>query len=243
MAQLIALAYVLVAVPYRIGFEKEVGLLSFWFFVDLTIDLYFIIDIYVSFRTAFYTKQGELEYRKQAISRNYIRSWLPLDFVSCLPVNYVTYLPGVNTSGSGYKANKGFRMLRLLRLLKLLRLARFNRIIARYEQEFHSLMNQLKIGKLIFIIVAIGHLLCCGWYWVGTLEHTFHGAGIPGADGEFQARVGWVEKQFGDVRGAPLTECEFCHHKLASMTDQNTQFYDLYKAATGAQMVWRYIGQ
>ena len=35
-----------------------------WFFVDLAIDIYFIVDIFVSFRTAFYNELGELEHNR-----------------------------------------------------------------------------------------------------------------------------------------------------------------------------------
>ena len=37
--------------PYRLGFEDNVELWSAWFFIDLLVDLYFIVDLFVNFRT------------------------------------------------------------------------------------------------------------------------------------------------------------------------------------------------
>ena len=41
-----------IAVPYRIGFDIDVPVGSFGFWVDVLIDLYFATDIFVNFRTA-----------------------------------------------------------------------------------------------------------------------------------------------------------------------------------------------
>jgi hyperpolarization activated cyclic nucleotide-gated potassium channel 2 len=119
----------------------------------LTIDLFFIADVFLSFRTAYYTPQGELEHRTKNIWKNYLKTWFPVDFAACLPVNYVAYLDQDDfrddtayengavdkRAQPGGRANKIIRLIRLLRLLKLLRLARVNRLVQRYEQEFYQL--------------------------------------------------------------------------------------------------------
>ena len=61
-------------------------------------------------------------------------------------------------------------MLRLLRLLKLLRLARFNRLIARYQEEFYTLMTSFRILKIFFTMMIIGHWLCCCWFYIGAYD-------------------------------------------------------------------------
>jgi len=42
-----------IVVPYRIGFDIEVPFGSFGFWLDALIDLYFAVDIFVNFRTAY----------------------------------------------------------------------------------------------------------------------------------------------------------------------------------------------
>lgn len=53
LAQVALLLYVAITVPLRAGFDLEVELASFSFFVDMLIDIYFITDICLNFRTAY----------------------------------------------------------------------------------------------------------------------------------------------------------------------------------------------
>ena len=69
MIQIAFLLYIAVVLPYRIGFDKMVPLWSSWFFFDFVVDTFFIVDVFVSFRTAFYTPTGELEYRASEIGK------------------------------------------------------------------------------------------------------------------------------------------------------------------------------
>eukprot|EP01052_Picozoa_sp_SAG31_P037468 SAG31_NODE_4843_length_2910_cov_2.040911_3_plen_93_part_00 len=90
----------------------------------------------------------------------------------------------------------------MLRLLKLLRIARLNRIFRRYEARLHAILTQLKMAKMILVIMTIGHLMGCFWFLCGTWQST-----AENADGS--KRTGWVEKQFGaGVRSDWVTECE-----------------------------------
>ena len=108
---------------------------------------------------------AQLERKPVSIFKRYLKGWLVVDIVSCLPITYVTAL--VNASGgSGAVSSlprsffacdpwacserllvlqvntKVFKILRLLRLAKLLRLARLKKIIKRYEEEFVSSLAQ-----------------------------------------------------------------------------------------------------
>ena len=161
----------------------------------------------MSFRTAYYTKQGDLEHRGRQILVHYLKGWFAIDFSSCLPVGYIGYFTDQSTAetaainrdwenpAEGEGAGEGpqtkvLRLLRLLRLLKLLRLARVNRIIARYEQEYYALVSSIKILKIILIVFAASHWLCCCWYAIGTIPSQYFGA-----DGN--RLQGWVQRYFG----------------------------------------------
>jgi hypothetical protein len=202
--QIFLLAYVAICVPYRIGFGKEVAWLAApWFWWDLLVDLYFITDLCISFRTAFYDNDGLLQYKTGSIVSHYLKSWFTIDVLSCLPVNYIGYLPSMHANSvesAEMKGNKLVRLLRLLRLLKLLRLARINRLIARYEQEYYALVSSLKIFKVILVVACVGHWLCCCWYAAGAQESAFDGPdGLP--------LQGWVARHFsGDSTASPITE-------------------------------------
>lgn len=83
--QAFLLLYVAVSVPYRICFDDTAPVLGFWFFVDAVLDIYFVVDVFLNFRTAIVTRDGEVVYEHKAVALRYLRSWFPIDFISCLP--------------------------------------------------------------------------------------------------------------------------------------------------------------
>jgi hypothetical protein len=180
MIQIVLLIYVAFSVPYRTGFSDGVKLWSGWFWFDLLVDLYFVSDLVVSFKTAFYNGAGELVVDQKEIRQNYFRSWFIVDISPCFPGNYISYAirclrqrckvaSAFNTLRAQYdryaveengdRSSRMIKLLRMLRLLKLLRLARLNRLVRRYEEEFASLMTTFKLAKLVILIIVVGH-----WY-------------------------------------------------------------------------------
>jgi hypothetical protein len=170
MLQVFFLCFVSYTVPYRAGFGVEIEIFSAWWFLDTTIDLYFIVDLVLNFFTAFYDSNGVREGRPAAIAKAYLQGWFIIDFVSCLPVQYVLLIidSGDNAvnddSGSDLRVIK---TLRLLRLSKMLRLARIKRILAKYEN-LEFVQQYSGMLALMFIIAFAGHLLACFWYMIGV---------------------------------------------------------------------------
>eukprot|EP01048_Picozoa_sp_COSAG05_P006509 COSAG05_NODE_424_length_9929_cov_25.816378_6_plen_845_part_00 len=168
--QITLLSYISVMVPFRIGFDENAIPWEPLFVFDCFVDVYFVVDIYVNFNTCVVTKQGDLQIDRKEIAREYISTWFALDFVSCLPVHYATFLPGMEEGNSDLKANKVIRLLRLARMLKLLRLARINRLMQKYEEIVFKIKNSLKLLRIVFVMVIVGHWMCCLWYLIGSLE-------------------------------------------------------------------------
>lgn len=185
-AQMLLLIYVAFGVPFRLGFGVPVVIWTFWFWFDAAVDIYFVSDVLVSFRTAFYNPRGELEVHPVLIKRNYMRTWFIIDAASCFPGSYISYFYGDDGTGT----SKTIKLLRMFRLLKLLRLARFNRLLQRYEEEFYSLMTTFKLGKLVILMGVIGHWLSCIWFWTGTLDSTFQ-------DAHGNKLIGWTYRELG----------------------------------------------
>ena len=192
LIQMLLLVYVAVAVPYRIGFDHDAKPWEPFFVFDIFVDLYFIIDIALSFRTGVIDKHGELVYMPKRIARSYMRGWFVVDTLGCLPISYIMlFVNGSDSGGSEGKANKVFRILRLFKLLKLLRLARLKRLIARYEEEFYALASGFAMAKIMIAVIWIGHWLACMWYGVGTMEEP--GALKPNGD----PILPWTTHEFG----------------------------------------------
>ncbi|KAH8070479.1 voltage-gated potassium channel [Aureococcus anophagefferens] len=96
--RVVALAYVSLMVPMRLGFDwSAVGV---WCAVETALDLYFFLDIFVNFLTALYRRdEGHIEgleehlspgliIDKRRIARAYLRGWFLVDALACAPVDY-----------------------------------------------------------------------------------------------------------------------------------------------------------
>ena len=57
-------------------------------------DIYFYCDLFLCFRTAYYTPFGVLEINMATIRQKYLKGWFVIDVSSCLPITYVTLLIG-----------------------------------------------------------------------------------------------------------------------------------------------------
>ena len=101
--------------------------------------------------------------------------WFLIDFVSCLPVNYVHFaISSADDGGSPesvegtYRANKAVRLLRLFRLLRLLRLTRLHRILERHEEQLQHYADYLRMARTGLFIVWVTHVVACVWYFAGN---------------------------------------------------------------------------
>eukprot|EP01043_Picozoa_sp_COSAG02_P020850 COSAG02_NODE_1039_length_15040_cov_70.746737_10_plen_428_part_01 len=125
------------------------------FYVDLFVDVFFIADIILNFRTAFYTADGFREGRPKAIAANYLRSWFVVDLLSCLPLGYLEYTA---YSDSNDQNTHLIKTLRLMKMSKMLRVVRIRKIVMRYGQHPNALQS-IRVTLLIFVIVMMTHLL------------------------------------------------------------------------------------
>ena len=137
-----------------------------WLLLQLVVDVYFIIDIFLNFRTSYYTSDGTREDRPDKIAKAYLKGWFTIDFLSCLPLGYVGYFFQDNgtasaaTAGSmavaadGAKGDSTIRLLKVLRLVrlsKMLRLARLERLVGKYGQGAPPQMYTLELGTGIIL--------------------------------------------------------------------------------------------
>ena len=200
-SQVILLLYVLMTVPYRACFQLPTPALwtsEFW--VELVVDVYFIIDIALNFRTAYYdSASGDLEIDQRKVCMNYLTHWFLIDSVSCLPITYIELISAEIDSGGGSLSSdddggtgstfKAFKILRLLRLFKMLRIFRLKAIYLRYREFLDPLLSGMKVFSLTIIIFLCAHVAACLWYLVGTLseeQESPHGTVV---------RSGWIHHE------------------------------------------------
>eukprot|EP01050_Picozoa_sp_SAG11_P038514 SAG11_NODE_15760_length_567_cov_0.997863_1_plen_134_part_10 len=99
-----------------------------------------VCDIIMTFRTAFYTDIGLLNWSQLEISRRYLRGWFAIDFAASLPLQYIELAlqedcapsnqwDDAATAGAKMNCDKGqeqtHRAMRLVRMFRLAKLLRF----------------------------------------------------------------------------------------------------------------------
>ncbi|KXJ25662.1 Potassium voltage-gated channel subfamily H member 8 [Exaiptasia diaphana] len=145
--------YIAIMVPYNVAFSRH-GKARDLIIVDMVIELFFILDIVVHFRTTFVNNTGRIVYEQKAIAVHYLKGWFILDFLAALPFEALYF---INQSW-------GF-LVQLLKCGRLLRLFRVVRKLHRYTEYSTVLLTLL---MLAFAMVA--HWLACVWYVIGLEE-------------------------------------------------------------------------
>lgn len=138
MIQVVALLYVALLVPMRTGFAIELEPLTPEWWLELAVDVYFILDLVLNFMTSFFDHDAVLVRAPREIAVHYAKGWMLIDVISCLPISYITLIIQAakdSTEQGSPPDTKVFKILRLLRLAKLLRLGRLKKIVKRYEEE------------------------------------------------------------------------------------------------------------
>ena len=193
IAQVVALVYVAVLVPVRTGFAEldsmELKPFHFNWFLDAFVDLYFIVDIFVNFRTGYIDADGMIENRPGLIARHYLRTWFTIDIVSCLPVSYVAQ--AMESEKQIPVDPTAVRILRLLKLTKLLRLSRMKSLIRKYEDYIEGIGSFIKLVSACVVVLFTAHLIACLWHLVGGDERDPRGELV----------LGWISQEWPQLAG------------------------------------------
>ena len=81
---LILTTYIAIMVPYNVAFRRNDRKRDLIIF-DTVIELFFIMDIVVHFRTSFVDISGRIIYDQKKIAIHYLKGWFILDFLAALP--------------------------------------------------------------------------------------------------------------------------------------------------------------
>ncbi|XP_071555414.1 voltage-gated delayed rectifier potassium channel KCNH8 isoform X4 [Temnothorax nylanderi] len=153
---LIATFYVAIIVPYNASFINidRPTMVS-----DVVVEVLFIFDIVLNFRTTYVSRKGEVVSNSRSIAVNYVKGWFFVDLVAALPFDFL-YASDVYSGEDSAHSN-----IHLVKLTRLLRLARLLQKMDRYSQYSAVILTML---MLFFILVA--HWLACIWYVIAEKE-------------------------------------------------------------------------
>ena len=164
-----------IQIPMLLAFP-DMEPLADW--VQIALDVIFILDFGLCFRTGFVRADNEIELDQSEIMRNYLKTWFPIDLAACFPLDY--FFSEEETGDSSDSASRA--ALRLLKLPRLLRLGRLLKFLARFKYA-----GAVKILKFVFALVLVAHWVGCAFFFIMGLEHA-------------QGRGTWMEHSVGLVQ-------------------------------------------
>uniref|UniRef100_A0A668ARF9 Potassium voltage-gated channel, subfamily H (eag-related), member 6b n=1 Tax=Myripristis murdjan TaxID=586833 RepID=A0A668ARF9_9TELE len=127
--------------------------------VDLMVDVLFIVDIVINFRTTYVDHNDEVVTQPSRIAKHYIKGWFPIDLFAAIPFDLLVF-----RSGSDEMAT----LIGLLKTARLLRLVRVARKLDRYSE-----YGAAVLFLLMCTFVLIAHWLACIWYAIGFVERPY----------------------------------------------------------------------
>ena len=151
----VCVLYNCLVLPFRIGFgDDEFGPLSI---LELGVDMMFISDIFVNFRTGYFTFDTEedeyiLVLKQPQAAYHYMKTRVFFDLVSSLPVDLLLLFN---------MESKTLLYLRFPRMLRLLRLPRLFRYLNRWEQQIGISRQAFRMAKTLFLLFEFAHFSAC----------------------------------------------------------------------------------
>ena len=120
---LLLVFYTSISVPFQLSFyaftnpENNMA----FFVLDILIDLCFIVDVGVSWRTSYYDREGVLVTDYVLVRKQYLKFWFWIDIFASFPFQYVGDLILI---GSDDTTPAAFKIPSLVKLLRVLRLGK-----------------------------------------------------------------------------------------------------------------------
>ncbi|XP_067207730.1 potassium voltage-gated channel subfamily H member 6 isoform X8 [Linepithema humile] len=143
--------------------------------IDLIVDVTFIVDIIINFRTTFVNSNDEVVSHPGKIAVHYLKGWFIIDLVAAIPFDLL--LVGSDTDELGLDKDETTTLIGLLKTARLLRLVRVARKIDRYS-EYGAAVLLL----LMATFALIAHWMACIWYAIGNAERP-----------TLKSKVGWLD--------------------------------------------------
>ncbi|TRY86460.1 hypothetical protein DNTS_025545 [Danionella cerebrum] len=130
--------------------------------VDLIVDIMFIIDIIINFRTTYVNANDEVVSHPLRIAVHYFKGWFLIDMVAAIPFDLLIYRSGEDV---GAEPTQQTTLIGLLKTARLLRLVRVARKLDRYSE-----YGAAVLFLLMCTFALIAHWLACIWYAIGNVE-------------------------------------------------------------------------
>ncbi|XP_065170166.1 potassium voltage-gated channel subfamily H member 6-like isoform X3 [Atheta coriaria] len=176
---LLLVMYTAIFTPYTAAFQDFVAKSNKAYgedpfeLIDLIVDVTFIVDILINFRTTYVSGTDEVVSHPVRIAVHYLKGWFLIDLVAAIPFDLLIYSSDTDETTT---------LIGLLKTARLLRLVRVARKIDRYS-EYGAAVLLL----LMATFALIAHWLACIWYAIGNAQRPF-------------LKIGWLDILANDTQ-------------------------------------------
>jgi hypothetical protein len=123
--------------------------------IDYMVDILFLVDIILTFRTTFFDAENELVLDKKAIARNYMKWWFPIDLVAWFPFELIGLLyPNAN---GVHVLDPRYKVVRLIRFSKILK-----------QINVHD--NVVRVSQMLLLFLVFAHVVGSLWWSIGAAD-------------------------------------------------------------------------
>ncbi|VDD82326.1 unnamed protein product [Mesocestoides corti] len=158
---LILVIYTVIFTPYMTAFllnyKAAPGHRAILGTVDIMVDIMFVCDIIINFRTTYVNKNDEVVSNPKKIATHYLKGWFVIDVVAAIPFDALFFRS---------QEKQPTALIGLLKSARLLRLINVARKLDRYSEYGTAILVLL---TSVFVLIA--HWLACIWYAIGNAEH------------------------------------------------------------------------
>ena len=138
-----------------------------WFICNLIIDASFLIDLILTFFSAYFDEQKlVLVTDKKTVAKKYLKFWFWLDLLSIIPFDLIL----LKSSKDFGNMAKFTRMGKLYKMIRMLRMVKMIRLLKDRKKIISNLDNMLKVNagyeRLIFFLLGFclfNHTFACLW--------------------------------------------------------------------------------
>ncbi|XP_056913519.1 potassium voltage-gated channel subfamily H member 6-like isoform X2 [Takifugu flavidus] len=155
--------------------------------VDFIVDIMFIVDIVINFRTTYVNSNEEVVTQSSLIAVHYFKGWFLIDMVAAIPFDLLIFRSADEVLRGGGEGETT-TLIGLLKTARLLRLVRVARKLDRYSE-----YGAAVLFLLMCTFALIAHWLACIWYAIGNVEHST------------SAGIGWLDN-LGEQLGKPYND-------------------------------------
>ncbi|CEF66356.1 Potassium voltage-gated channel subfamily H member 6 [Strongyloides ratti] len=126
--------------------------------IDLIVDIMFIVDIIINFRTTYVNDNDEVVSHPGKIAMHYFKGWFIIDLIAAVPFDLLL----ANNENDEVGTTTLIGLLKTARLLRLVRVAR--------KLDRYSEYGAAVLLLLMATFALIAHWLACIWYAIGSAE-------------------------------------------------------------------------